>query len=76
MIDTDLLKSKAYGFIQSDKHLGRHVILLGLAGSYSYGTNNEKSIVNQLLPERVQVQIMLRIQNTASSSPTSTWAGM
>lgn len=46
MIDTDLLKSKAYGFIQSDKHLGRHVILLGLAGSYSYGTNNEKSDID------------------------------
>lgn len=46
MIDAELLKSEAYGFIQSDKHLGRHVILLGLAGSYSYGTNNEKSDID------------------------------
>lgn len=46
MIDSELLKSEAYRFIQSDEHLGRYVILLGLAGSYSYGTNNEKSDID------------------------------
>ena len=46
MIDSELLKSEAYRFIQSDEHLGKYVILLGLAGSYSYGTNNEKSDID------------------------------
>ena len=46
MIDSELLKSEEYNFIQSDEHLGRHVILLGLSGSYSYGTNNEKSDID------------------------------
>lgn len=46
MIDSELLKSDAYSFIQSDERLGRHVILLGLSGSYSYGTNNEKSDID------------------------------
>ena len=46
MIDSELLKPEAYRFIQSDEHLGRYVILLGLAGSYSYGTNNEKSDID------------------------------
>lgn len=36
-----LLERPEYGFLRTDPHLGRHLILLGLAGSYSYGTNNE-----------------------------------
>ena len=39
----EILKQKEYEFIKTDEHLGKHVILLGLAGSYSYGTNNEHS---------------------------------
>ena len=46
MIDSKILTSEAYNFIQSDTHLGKHVILLGLAGSYSYGTNNENSDID------------------------------
>ena len=46
MIDSELLKSPAYSFIQSNEHLGKHVILLGLSGSYSYGTNNENSDID------------------------------
>ena len=42
----NLLKSPEYEFIQNDEHLGRHVILLGLAGSYAYGTNNENSDID------------------------------
>lgn len=42
----DILKNAEYDFIQKDEHLGRHVILLGLAGSYSYGTNNENSDID------------------------------
>lgn len=43
---SELLRSESYNFIQSNEHLGRHVILLGLAGSYSYGTNNESSDID------------------------------
>ncbi len=35
----EILKGKEYDFLMTDEHLGKHVILLGLAGSYSYGTN-------------------------------------
>ena len=28
---------REYSFIRTNEHLGKHVILLGLAGSYSYG---------------------------------------
>lgn len=35
----EILKGKEYDFLKTDEHLGKHVILLGLAGSYSYGTN-------------------------------------
>lgn len=34
-----ILKSEEYTFLHTNEHLGRHMILLGLAGSYSYGTN-------------------------------------
>lgn len=35
----DILNGNEYEFIHTNEHLGKHVILLGLAGSYSYGTN-------------------------------------
>ena len=44
--DRTLLENRDYNFIKTDKHLGKHVILLGLAGSYSYGTNNELSLIH------------------------------
>ncbi|MCQ4833399.1 nucleotidyltransferase, partial [Hungatella sp. SL.1.14] len=37
----ELLIQPQYSFLKTDPHLGKHIILLGLAGSYSYGTNNE-----------------------------------
>ena len=47
MIDySTILSSKEYDFIKTDEHLGKHVILLGLAGSYSYGTNIEGSDID------------------------------
>jgi len=42
----DLLEKKEYDFLRTDKHLGKHIILLGLSGSYSYGTNNENSDID------------------------------
>lgn len=44
--DRTLLENQDYNLIKTDKHLGKHVILLGLAGSYSYGTNNESSDID------------------------------
>lgn len=41
-----ILAGKEYDFIKNNIHLGKHVILLGLAGSYSYGTNNEHSDID------------------------------
>ncbi|MGN0484316.1 MAG: DNA polymerase beta superfamily protein [Lachnospiraceae bacterium] len=43
---TTILSQEAYNFIKTDEHLGKHVILLGLSGSYSYGTNIETSDID------------------------------
>lgn len=43
---SNILKGKEYEFINTNEHLGKHVILLGMAGSYSYGTNNENSDID------------------------------
>ena len=42
----EILRQREYGFIETNQHLGRHVILLGLAGSYSYGTNIRTSDID------------------------------
>ena len=42
----DILNREEYKFIKTDGHLGKHVILLGLAGSYCYGTNVENSDID------------------------------
>ncbi len=41
-----LLKQKEYHFLQTNNHLGSHIILLGLAGSYAYGTNIDTSDID------------------------------
>jgi len=43
---SDILKGEEYNFIKANEHLGKNVILLGVAGSYSYGTNNENSDID------------------------------
>ena len=35
-----------YSFLKTDKHLGDNIILLGLGGSYAYGTNTENSDID------------------------------
>lgn len=40
---TQILKKEEYNFIHTNPRLGQNVILLGVGGSYSYGTNNDKS---------------------------------
>ena len=42
----EILKGTEYSFMQTNEHLGKHIILLGLAGSYSYGTNIETSDID------------------------------
>ena len=37
------LQSSEYAFLKDDEHLGNNIILLGLGGSYAYGTNVETS---------------------------------
>lgn len=46
MFQKSILTTPEYHFLKTDEHLGRHIILLGLAGSYSYGTNNENSDID------------------------------
>lgn len=47
MVDyKEILNGTEYGFIKENEHLGKHVILLGLAGSYSYGTNIDGSDID------------------------------
>lgn len=42
----EILQGSEYHFLKTNEHLGKHVILLGLAGSYSYGTNMEGSDID------------------------------
>ena len=38
-----VLFSKEYEFLKTNEHLGDNIILIGLGGSYAYGTNTENS---------------------------------
>lgn len=41
-----LLDSPEYDFLRTQPRLGKNIMLLGLGGSYAYGTNNENSDVD------------------------------
>ncbi|WP_313578224.1 nucleotidyltransferase domain-containing protein [Lacrimispora sp.] len=41
-----LMNTSEYNFLREHKRLGNRIILLGLGGSYSYGTNNEDSDID------------------------------
>lgn len=45
-IKKKLGRSSEYNFLRTNEHLGENIILLGLGGSYSYGTNIESSDVD------------------------------
>ena len=42
----ELAKTEEYDFLRNDKRLGNRIILLGVTGSYGYGTNREGSYVD------------------------------
>ena len=41
-----LMNTTEYDFLRTDEHLGDRIMLLGLGGSYAYGTNNEGSDID------------------------------
>lgn len=41
-----LINTEQYDFLRTNPRLGRRIMLLGLGGSYAYGTNNENSDVD------------------------------
>lgn len=42
----ELLRTPAYDFLRSNMHLGDNIVLLGLGGSYAYGTNVDGSDID------------------------------
>lgn len=40
------LQTEEYQFLKTNPHLGKQIILLGVSGSYSYGTNQENSDID------------------------------
>lgn len=41
-----LMNSSQYDFLRDNPRLGKRIILMGLGGSYAYGTNNENSDID------------------------------
>ena len=41
-----LLDTEEYGFLRENPRLGRRIMLLGVSGSYGYGTNREGSDID------------------------------
>lgn len=41
-----LMNSEEYNFLRTHKRLGKRIILLGIGGSYAYGTNNQNSDID------------------------------
>ena len=42
-ITSTILQKPEYNFLKENEHLGKQIILLGLGGSYAYGTNTPES---------------------------------
>ena len=41
-----LLDTEEYGFLKEHPRLGKRIILLGVGGSYAYGTDNKNSDID------------------------------
>ena len=46
MVFKELMSTKAYNFLREDPRLGDRIILLGITGSYGYGTERDGSDVD------------------------------
>jgi len=44
----ELMNTSKYDFLRNHERLGKRIILLGLGGSYAYGTNYEGSDIDFL----------------------------
>lgn len=42
----DIIKTNPYDFLRTNSHLGKNIALLGLGGSYAYGTNIDTSDID------------------------------
>ena len=42
----ELMNTTEYDFLRTNERLGNRIMLLGLGGSYAYGTNNEGSDID------------------------------
>ena len=42
----ELLNTREYDFLRTNPRLGKRIMLLGLSGSYGYGTNREGSDID------------------------------
>lgn len=42
----EIMMSQEYDFLRNNERLGNRIILMGLGGSYAYGTNNENSDID------------------------------
>lgn len=46
MITAEFLDTEEYRFLQTNEHLAGRIVLLGVAGSYAYGTNRDGSDID------------------------------
>lgn len=58
-----LLKNPEYDFLHTNEHLDKNIILLGLGGSYAYGTNVEDSDIDVRGVATLRPQEILTNQN-------------
>ena len=70
----NLLKQKEYQFIQKNKELRKHIILLGLSGSHSYGTNTPTSDIDiRAICKNTREEILsLHSEDTETQDDTDT----